>query len=179
MKALRIRTRTDEFRRAGRAFAKTPVHVPLDDLSEEQVAALKAESRLLVEEVEVEAQAPENREGDQGGDEPSGEGEAQALIERTETSTLMGAVVVVTAQLNNGYILVEHSVCPDADRYDPRVGHAIAMRRVLNRIKALESMMCVLILILAAAAIFYLAFHLGYAAGHWDATRETFEEGDE
>ncbi|MDA8254179.1 MAG: HI1506-related protein [Betaproteobacteria bacterium] len=48
---LRIAAAREGFRRAGRAWSKTPIDVPLADLSDDQVAMLRAESMLTVEEV--------------------------------------------------------------------------------------------------------------------------------
>lgn len=55
--ALRISSKTDSLRRAGLAFTKEPTAIPLANLKKEQVAALKAERMLVVEEVEIDTAA--------------------------------------------------------------------------------------------------------------------------
>lgn len=51
--ALRIVSSREGFRREGRAWTVSPTTVLLDDLSEDAVTSLKAESMLMVEEVTV------------------------------------------------------------------------------------------------------------------------------
>lgn len=58
--ALRISAKTDNFRRAGLAFTRTPIDMPMDDLTQAQIAALKAEPMLVVAEVEIVAAAEES-----------------------------------------------------------------------------------------------------------------------
>jgi hypothetical protein len=54
MKQVRIISRTHEgFRRAGIAHSTKPTHYPIDSFTPEQLAALKAEPQLVVDEVEV------------------------------------------------------------------------------------------------------------------------------
>lgn len=48
---LRITSRREGFRRAGRAWGKQPTEIALADLSDEEIAMLKAESMLAVEEI--------------------------------------------------------------------------------------------------------------------------------
>lgn len=48
---LRITAAREGFRRAGRAWSKQPTEIPLAGLSDADVAALKAEPMLTVEEV--------------------------------------------------------------------------------------------------------------------------------
>lgn len=55
IKALRITARRPGFRRAGHAWPATPTDVPKSELSLSQVAALRGESMLTVEDVEIEA----------------------------------------------------------------------------------------------------------------------------
>ncbi len=50
---LRITAKRDGFRRAGRPWPATPCEVAVADLDEQQVAALKREPMLVVEEVEL------------------------------------------------------------------------------------------------------------------------------
>lgn len=55
IKALRITARRPGFRRAGHAWPATPTDVPKSELSLSQVAALRGELMLTVEDVEIEA----------------------------------------------------------------------------------------------------------------------------
>lgn len=48
---LEVRSATEGFRRAGRAWGKAPTVVPVSELTKEQIAALKAEPNLVVAEV--------------------------------------------------------------------------------------------------------------------------------
>lgn len=48
---LRITSRREGFRRAGRAWGKQPTEIALADLSGEEIVILKAESMLTVEEI--------------------------------------------------------------------------------------------------------------------------------
>lgn len=48
---LRITSAIDGFRRAGRAWSKTPIDVALADLTEEQIALLEAEPMLNIVEL--------------------------------------------------------------------------------------------------------------------------------
>ncbi len=54
---LRISAAREGFRRAGRAWSRQPTDVPLADLSDDQVAMLRAESLLTVEEIVLEESA--------------------------------------------------------------------------------------------------------------------------
>lgn len=56
IEALRVQGPAKGFRRAGRDFGPTPVFVPLEDLSEAELAALENEPRLMTSRVMV---APE------------------------------------------------------------------------------------------------------------------------
>lgn len=56
---LRIVARPDSFRRAGREFGREPQEILLDDLTKEQIAALKAEPELVVTEIEIALPAEE------------------------------------------------------------------------------------------------------------------------
>jgi hypothetical protein len=51
-RGLRVITKRDGFRRAGREWAGTTT-VPLSDLSDEQVEAIKAETMFVVDEVDI------------------------------------------------------------------------------------------------------------------------------
>lgn len=50
---LRITAKREGFRRAGRAWSMTPTEVLLADLSEGEIALLKAETMLAVEEINL------------------------------------------------------------------------------------------------------------------------------
>lgn len=53
IKALRVVSRKEGFRRAGRAFGAEPVEIPLSDLKKGEIEALKGEPMLVVTEVEI------------------------------------------------------------------------------------------------------------------------------
>ncbi|MDA8258370.1 MAG: HI1506-related protein [Betaproteobacteria bacterium] len=48
---LRITSQREGFRRAGRAWGRAPIEIALADLSDDEIALLKAESMLTVEEI--------------------------------------------------------------------------------------------------------------------------------
>lgn len=48
---LRVTAQTEGFRRAGRAWSRQPTEIPLDGLSDADVAALMGEPMLTVEDV--------------------------------------------------------------------------------------------------------------------------------
>jgi hypothetical protein len=50
---IRIRAETEGFRRAGIKHSKTPVDHPADSITKAQLAALKAEPKLFVQELDV------------------------------------------------------------------------------------------------------------------------------
>ena len=54
---LSIASRTASFRRAGLGFTAEPRLVPLAELTKEQLAALRAESMLIVTDVQIDAPA--------------------------------------------------------------------------------------------------------------------------
>lgn len=56
VKALRVVARTPGFRRAGRAFGVEPTDIPLSDLSEKQIEALRKERELVVMDVDIDAE---------------------------------------------------------------------------------------------------------------------------
>lgn len=58
IKVLRVAAKREGFRRAGRAFGRKPVDLPVDSLTKEEVKALKGEAALTVIETETEAEAP-------------------------------------------------------------------------------------------------------------------------
>ena len=53
-KGLKVIARPEAFRRAGYAFTREPLTIPLSDLTEEQVDLLKGEPALVVQEVDIE-----------------------------------------------------------------------------------------------------------------------------
>ncbi|WP_208508377.1 hypothetical protein [Variovorax paradoxus] len=57
VKGLRIVARAENFRRAGRAFGREAVEIPLSELSDKQIKALRDERELLVVDCEIEAPA--------------------------------------------------------------------------------------------------------------------------
>lgn len=58
VKIIRITARKDGFRRAGMAHSTTPTDHPADSITKEQLAALKAEPMLTVQELEVDEKKP-------------------------------------------------------------------------------------------------------------------------
>jgi len=56
---LRVRALVDGFRRGGRAWNVGPVDVPLADLNKTQIALLRDEPQLVVEDIEIEVAAAE------------------------------------------------------------------------------------------------------------------------
>lgn len=48
VEAIMVVSEVEGFRRAGRAWSRTPITVPVDELSEEQIAALEREPLLAV-----------------------------------------------------------------------------------------------------------------------------------
>ena len=51
--ALSVASPLGPFRRAGRQFDTTPVLIPLSDVTDAQIAALRAEPRLVVKDAEI------------------------------------------------------------------------------------------------------------------------------
>lgn len=74
MKALRITSKVDGFRRAGIAHPAVATDHPIDGLTEDQITALKGEPMLVVEEVEVED--PEPKEGEKPARRQGGKAQA-------------------------------------------------------------------------------------------------------
>ena len=54
--ALKIKAKRNGFRRAGFSFSDQETIIPVNDLTKEQVEALKAEPNLLVSEIEIKEQ---------------------------------------------------------------------------------------------------------------------------
>lgn len=53
-------------------------------------------------------------------------------------STILGKCTVVTAELPNGFILVEDSACVDPANYNEEIGKEICMQRIRNKVWELE-----------------------------------------
>lgn len=66
-KTIRVTAKRDGFRRAGRAWSGT-TEVPAGDLSKAQLAQLKSEPMLVVD--EIDAPAPKEPGGGEGGTKP-------------------------------------------------------------------------------------------------------------
>lgn len=56
-RGLKVVSRRPSFCRAGRQFTGEPTVIPLSELTEDQVDALKAEPMLVVQEVDIEPEA--------------------------------------------------------------------------------------------------------------------------
>lgn len=65
--AIRITSKKDGFRRAGMEHSSTPKEYPNDRFTPEQLAALKAESMLVVEELADPESAKTETDDDTGG----------------------------------------------------------------------------------------------------------------
>lgn len=55
-----------------------------------------------------------------------------------DVKTVFNKCTVVTAQLPNGFIIIEHSACVDPVNYDEKLGAEICMKRIENKIWELE-----------------------------------------
>ena len=55
-----------------------------------------------------------------------------------DVKTVLGKCTVVSAQLPNGFIIVESSACVDPANYDEVLGTEICMKRIENKIWELE-----------------------------------------
>jgi hypothetical protein len=53
-------------------------------------------------------------------------------------STEFNKCTVVTVQLPNGFVLVEHSACVDPKNYDEKMGFEICVKRIKDRLWELE-----------------------------------------
>lgn len=58
---LRVQSAVAGFRRAGRAWPAAPTDVPVAELTKAQIAALKAEPRLVVTDVEIDVAAEDGK----------------------------------------------------------------------------------------------------------------------
>ena len=56
-RGLKVVARRDTFRRAGHVFGSEPKTLALSDLTEDQVDAIKGDSQLVVQEVDIEPAA--------------------------------------------------------------------------------------------------------------------------
>jgi hypothetical protein len=52
-KSLKVISRPDRFRRCGREFTASPTLIPLDELSEDELIILQAETKLVTEVVDT------------------------------------------------------------------------------------------------------------------------------
>ena len=55
VRGIRVTSSVEGFRRGGRAWSKEAVSVPLTNFTKEQLAQIRAEQRLAVEDIEIEA----------------------------------------------------------------------------------------------------------------------------
>ncbi len=53
-------------------------------------------------------------------------------------STILGKCTVVTAELPNGFIIVEDSACVDPANYNEEIGKEICLQRIRNKVWELE-----------------------------------------
>ncbi|UJX43040.1 hypothetical protein K9F62_10325 [Desulfovibrio sp. JY] len=68
-KVIRITSKIQGFRRAGMSHPDVPTDHPADTFTAEQLAALKAERNLVVQELELPDAAPANGDPDGGKDD--------------------------------------------------------------------------------------------------------------
>lgn len=69
------------FRRAGIRFTQQETKLMVDDLSNDQVEAIKSEKNLIVKEVEVEEQDQDSKTTAPGNDQDNGGGLTEKLVE--------------------------------------------------------------------------------------------------
>ena len=55
-----------------------------------------------------------------------------------DIQTVLGKCTIVTAQLPNGFIIVESSACVDPINYDEKLGSEICLNRIKNKVRELE-----------------------------------------
>ena len=55
-----------------------------------------------------------------------------------DVKTVFGKCTIVTAQLENGFIMVESSACVDPANYDPAMGERICKDKIRDRLWELE-----------------------------------------
>ena len=55
--------------------------------------------------------------------------------------TMFDKCTVVTCQLPNGFVIVEHSACVDPANYDKNIGYEICMKRIRDKVWELEGYM--------------------------------------
>lgn len=62
------------------------------------------------------------------------------LIEKAtiRVDTIFGKCTVVTAQLENGFVLTESSACVDPVNYNQEIGTSICLERIKNKLWELE-----------------------------------------
>lgn len=66
--------------------------------------------------------------------------QVEGIISRSNitVNTLLGKCTVVTAELPNGFILVEDSACVDPANYNEETGKEICLQRIRNKVWELE-----------------------------------------
>ncbi|HDR7795325.1 TPA: hypothetical protein QCY19_003996 [Bacillus luti] len=67
-------------------------------------------------------------------------GQVERIISNSNivVETVLGKCTVVTAELPNGFIIVEHSACVDPANYNEKIGKEICLERIRNKIWELE-----------------------------------------
>lgn len=62
------------------------------------------------------------------------------LIETAEfrVCTVFGKCTVVTAKLENGFVLVESSACVDPENYDEEMGRKLCLKKIVDKLWELE-----------------------------------------
>lgn len=55
-----------------------------------------------------------------------------------EIKTFFDKCTIVTAQLSNGFVIVESSACVDPANYDENLGAQICLERITNKVWELE-----------------------------------------
>jgi hypothetical protein len=55
-----------------------------------------------------------------------------------KTDTAFGKTTIVTAQLENGFVIVESSSCVDPANYDADIGYGICIKRIEDKVWELE-----------------------------------------
>ena len=62
------------------------------------------------------------------------------IVENTDfnVSTVFDKCTVVSAQLPNGFVIVEYSACVDKENYDVNLGYEICKKKIINKIWELE-----------------------------------------
>lgn len=88
MPIIKVRSKSPSFRRAGLSFTKEAVDLNTEDLSKKQLAALKAEPMLIIEEAE-----PERKSGSNGNDDNKGGGQQNGSADPAERMVAVKAAI--------------------------------------------------------------------------------------